>query len=114
MQFYALLTDTGMFLNDNAKLQIQRVGLKLCCGYAKLAASAVADRRKFWKATPKLHLFLHLCEWDVQMGNPRKFWCFADEDLVGQMISAGESCHPRTLAVTSMFKWLTVVCAENE
>ena len=85
----------------------------MCLAYARLAAAvAVTSKKKLWKGTPKLHLFMHLCEWDVQMGNPRKFWCFADEDLVGQMIKAGESCHPKTLAIASMFKWVTNVCEE--
>ena len=86
----------------------------MCRAYAKLACKAVFEKKRFWKVTPKLHLFLHLCEWDVEFGNPRFFWCFADEDLVGQMIKCGESCHPKTLAVASMFKWLTVVFSEQD
>ena len=66
-----------------------------------------------WKATPKLHLFLHMCEWDIEYGNPRFFWTYADEDMVGQMIKAGESCHPKTLAIAGMFKWLTLLFAED-
>ena len=113
VQFYALLDDNGLFLTGAAKQEIQRIGSKLCRTYAKLAAKAAASGAKLWKATPKLHLFQHLCEWDVDMGNPRFFWCYADEDLVGQMIKAGESCHPRTLAIASMFKWLTLVFADQ-
>ena len=113
VEFYDLLDENGLFLSDVAKQDLRRIGSKLCRTYAKLAAKAATDRQKLWKATPKLHLFLHLCEWDSDMGNPRFFWCYADEDLVGQMIQAGESCHPRTLAIASMFKWLTVVFADQ-
>jgi len=114
VEFYDVLDGNGLFLTDAAKLDIQRIGSTLCRTYAKLAAKAATNRQKLWKATPKLHLFQHLCEWDIDMGNPRFFWCYADEDLVGQMIQAGESCHPRTLAVASMFKWLTIVFADQD
>ena len=114
VQFYNVLDRNGMFLTDAAKQDIQRIGSKLCRTYAKLASEAAASREKLWKATPKLHLFFHLCEWDVEYGNPRFFWCYADEDLVGQMIKAGESCHPKTLAVASMHKWLTLVFTDQE
>ena len=44
-------------------------------------------RQKLWKFTPKIHLFLHLCEIQcVQYGNPRFWWTYCDEDLVGQLI----------------------------
>ena len=114
VKFYALLDENGLFLSDSAKKDIRKVGSKLCCTYAKLAANAAANGERLWKATPKLHMFQHLCEWDIDMGNPRFFWCYADEDLVGQMIKAGESCHPRTLGVASMFKWLTLVFADQD
>ena len=114
VEFYTLLKENGMFFTDDKKKQMQSVGSRLCRAYAKLACKAVSERKRMWKVTPKLHLFLHLCEWDVDFGNPRFFWCFADEDLVGQMIKSGESCHPKTLAVASMFKWLTVVFSEQD
>ena len=114
VKFYVLLDENGLFLNDFAKKDIRKVGSKLCCTYAKLAANAVAKGERLWKATPKLHMFQHLCEWEIDMGNPRFVWCYADEDLVGQMIKVGESCHPRTLGVASMFKWLTLVFADQD
>ena len=109
-----MLDSNGLFLIGAAKQEIRKVGSKLCRTYAKLAANAVANGEKMWKGIPKLHMFQHLCEWDIEMGNLRFFWCYADEDLVGQMIKAGESCHPRTLAIASMFKWLTFVFADHE
>ena len=55
-----------------------------------------------------------MCEWDIELGNPRFYWTYSDEEMVGQMIKAGESCNPRTSAVAAMYKWLTVVFSENE
>ena len=42
------------------------------------------------------------------MGNPRCYWTYADEDMVGHMIEVAQSCHPVTLAATAMFKWLVL------
>jgi hypothetical protein len=42
----------------------------------------------------------------VELGNPKFYWVYADEDLVGQMIEVSRSCHPTTVAATAMYKWL--------
>ena len=43
---------------------------------------------------PKHHLFLHLCEIGLQQhGNPRKIWCYGDEDELGSLIDIAESVH---------------------
>jgi hypothetical protein len=39
-------------------------------------------------------------------GNPRYFWTYPDEDLVGLSIEVAKSCHRNTLAVVSLAKWL--------
>ena len=96
-----------------AKEELAKVGSKLCRTFAKFSIQSIASRTKAWKCTPKLHLFIHICEWDTALGNPKFYWTYADEDMVGQMVKAGESCHPRTLAVAGMFKWLSVVFTEN-
>ena len=60
-----------------------------------------------FKMTPKLHLWEHLCEYQaLTYGNPRYYWTYSDEDLVGNMIDIAETCHVRTMAVTVLFKWL--------
>ena len=77
--------------------------------YASLAQEAVSDGERLWKLMPKLHLFVHLCEWQaVEVGNPRSYWTYVDEDLVGLLIEVAESCHPKTLAFSALFKWLHV------
>ena len=56
--------------------------------------------------TPKVHLMLHLCEDQApSVGNPKFYWVYADEDLVGSMIEVAESCHASTMAATAMVKW---------
>ena len=47
-----------------------------------LATKACNERVKLWKMMPKLHIFVHLCEWQaVEVGNPRSYWTYADEVL---------------------------------
>ena len=59
-----------------------------------------------WKLTPKVHLMLHLCLRQApSVGNPRFFWVYANEDLVGSMFEVAESCHASTVAPTAMIKW---------
>ena len=62
-----------------------------------------------WKATPKIHLIQELLQYQCQIwGNPSYYWCYGDEDLVGNMIEIGTSCHVVTLAFTALIKWLVL------
>ena len=84
VQFYALISGPDMFLSDDARRDIAAVGLRICVIYSRLSANALAARRKFWKISPKLHMFQHLAEWQsVEYGYPKFYWTYADEDMVG-------------------------------
>ena len=108
VRFYEILASEGQFMTAAAKTELPALGTNLCVLYSQLAAEAAAKRQKFWNMTPKVHLFQHLCEWQApEVGNPRFYWVYADEDLVGHMIEVAESSHARTMASTAMFKWLT-------
>ena len=107
-RFYHILANEDRFLSDDAKHELPRLGRSLCNMYAVFAAEAVATLARTWKATPKVHIFLHLCELQaVQYGNPRFYWVYADEDIVGKIVTVAESCHPRTMPLIAMWKWLT-------
>ena len=85
------------------------LGGRLAYMYQQFSASAFRKGLKLWKMSPKLHLFIHLAEVQcVLHGNPRYYWCYADEDLVGHMVENAETCHPATMAFTVLFKWLQV------
>ena len=45
--------------------------------------------------------------------NPKSYHTYADEDLVGLLVSIGESCHPHTLAATGLGKWLAFALSEK-
>ena len=108
VRFYEILASEGQFMTAAAKTELPALGTNLCVVYSQLAAEAAAKRQKFWDMTPKVHIFQHLCEWQApEVGNPRFYWVYADEDLVGHMIEVAESSHARTMASTAMFKWLT-------
>ena len=52
-----------------------------------------------------------MCEWAVPDTylNPRSYWCYADEDLVGTLVDIAEGCHPTTMAIVALTKF--VLCA---
>ena len=71
--FYQLIDSQGMFLDEDAKRKLPILG-RQCCGlFAALASESLELGRTAWKMTPKVHLMLHLCEWQSQMMNPRFF-----------------------------------------
>ena len=49
----------------------------------------------------------HLLEMQaIIYGDPKWWWCYADEDLDGLMIDVADGAHPSTLAFSVLFKWL--------
>lgn len=108
VRFYTILECEGVCLSPHARTELPKVGFRLCNIYAKLAHEAVEQGRMKWKLVPKFHLFQHLTEWQtVDFGNPRFWWCYPDEDLIGHLIEVAGSTHPRTMPLVSLFKWLT-------
>ena len=96
-----------MFLSPAAKSEIKDLAANLVILYNALSSEAANSQLKRWKFAPQFHLFCHLCEIQAQtLGNPRTFWTYADEDLVGHLIEVARSCHPSTVAETGMFKYL--------
>ena len=102
VRFYDILESSSMFLSNDVKKELPTLALQLGTCYQRLAADAFARGLRLWKITPKLHLFMHLCEIQaIVFGNPRFYWTYADEDLVRHMIEIASSVHPSTLAVIS-------------
>ena len=58
----------------------------------------VADvKRAYFYAEARRDIYVEIPEEDKQKG---------DEDMVGKMIVAAKSCHPRTLHLMAIWKWL--------
>jgi hypothetical protein len=107
--FYQILDNNSQFLTESSKSSIKRIGYTLAVLYTKLSKFAYDACLHLWKMSPKLHLFLHLCEWQApEYGNPKYYWCYSDEDLVGLAIEVARSCHPKTMAAMCLIKWLYV------
>ena len=107
VRFYEILDAETMFLAEATRDEIQLLGRNLALVYASLATKSAQARLKMWKLTPRMHLFVHLCEWQIAThGNPRYYWCYADEALVGLMSEVAATCHPLTMAASALYKWL--------
>ena len=108
-EFNKIVNSEGLHLSRAAIERIPVLARQLCILYNELS-NAAKDARppvKAWKASPKLHLFLELCEVQVpDTGiNPSFYWTYVDEDLVGQLVEVAEHCHPKTVAATGLGKW---------
>ena len=109
VRFYEILESESQFLCASAKAELPRLGQRLAELYARLADTALRNDERLFKMVPKFHLWEHLTEQQaLEYGNPRYWWTYGDEDLVGLMIEIADSCHPTTLAVSVLFKWLHV------
>ena len=106
-EFYRMLHDEGLHMSGASCKRAAEIGHQVCVIYAQLSRGAFDAGDKLWKTTPKIHLFAHLCEWiipDIGL-NPRSYWCYADEDLVGTLVEVGSSCHPSTVPSVGLTKW---------
>ena len=107
--FYDILRSEGQILSRHGAETLRRIGESLPRAYAHLAAEAVGMNKKGWKLVPKFHLFQHiLLSQARRFGNPKTYWTYADEDMVGQMVEVGQSCHSSTMPATALFKWLVL------
>lgn len=109
LRFYGILKQDRV-IDAGGKLELPRLGRDLCCLYAHLHAEAVELGQRAWKLVPKFHLFQHLCQIQaVSLGNPRFYWTYPDEDMVGQMAEVARTCHPTTMPSVALYKYLVVV-----
>ena len=107
-RFYVILKSNGMFLPSDAINEIASIGKNLVILYNALSTESAANQVKTWKFTPKFHLWIHLCEIQAALFNPRCFWTYSDEDLVGQIIEVAQTCHPSSVAATAIYKYLLI------
>ena len=104
---YDVMAASSQFFSDATLKDFRETGQSLVLLYSELHAEAFGLHQKLWKFPPKAHLVDHLVTYQAaEWGNPSYYWCYADEDLVGLCIEIAESCHPSTLAITALVKWL--------
>jgi hypothetical protein len=107
LRFYHIMDHASQFLTDGQKTELRKLSETFCGIYANLSAKSFAAGSRMWKIQPKLHLFQHLAEYMLAyQGNPRFYWTYQDEDLVGDMINVARGVHVDTLATSVLFKWI--------
>ena len=112
-RYYTLLDSESMFFSTEAKTEIHDFGNLMGNLYTQLSNIGFAFHVKLWKMSPKLHLFMHLCiDQSPLMGNPRSFYTYSDEDLIGQLIDIAKGVHPSTVAISVLFKWAVCVWSD--
>ena len=113
VRFYEIIDSQSQFMVDAIKVELLVLGKQLASMYCKLASMCFDANLRLWKLSPKLHLWLHLTEEQaVEYGNPRFWWCYSDEDLVGILIDVAEGLHPSTMHPVLLTKWLLFVYNE--
>jgi hypothetical protein len=115
LQRFYVLQDTGGRYFTAAQLEeLKKLSLVFGAVYGNLAATSFAARQRLWKFQPKFHLFAHLLEWQVVWaGNPRFFWTYQDEDLVGHLIEVAHGVHVACLATGVLLKWVNAAFGEE-
>jgi hypothetical protein len=110
VRFYSILMSESQFLTPGVRTELPELGNLLASMYSKIATLCFNADLRLWRLSPKLHLWLHLTEDQVvEFGNPRFWWCYGDEDLVGQMIELAKGLHPSTMSAVLLTKWMLLV-----
>ena len=105
-RFYIILNENDMFISAGDLDELKNIGKNLTVLYNALSVEAATNMKKIWKFVPKFNLFVHLCEIQSAVMNPRFFWTYSDEDLVGQLCEVARTCHPNTMGETALYKYL--------
>ena len=111
-RFYEIVDTDARFFTAPVLEELKRIGQEFMGCYIALSIEAAESVPPVhaWKLVPKFHIWQHLAEWVPSIwGNPRFFWTYCDEDLIGSMTEIGASCHPNTLPITALFKWLVYI-----
>ena len=87
---------------------LPHLGQSVARAYELLSSMYFEKGIKMWKMMPKVHLFEHLTEYMVAYWslNPKSFWTYQDEDLVGEVVQAAKQCHPSTMCEVLLYKWI--------
>ena len=108
-RFYDILDTCGDDLPPQVIIELREIGHTVARSYEVLCAMFHQAGEKMFKMVPKLHLFEHLVEDQVAYwGNPRTWWTYSDEDLVGLVIDMARGTHPSTMAHVMLYKWLLI------
>ena len=108
VRYYDILKTAPDYLDPNHIAEMRTIGRSVGRAYELLAAIYKERNVRMFKMMPKVHLFQHLTEYMIGYWrtNPRTFWTYQDEDLVGAVLSAAHATHPKTMCLILLYKWL--------
>ena len=90
-KLYDIMHSSGLVVPEASHLQMVEASDKFLLHYNWLSKAAVQNTIKMWLVVPKFHYHYHLVEgfWGL---NPKYFWCYGGEDLVGRASTLCHSC----------------------
>ena len=105
-RFYCIIEEGSAALSREDLNELEQISRIFSGTYMGLAREALAAEIRFWKATPKFHLFQHLLELQAKIANPTRFWAYADEDLQRHISHIAKSCSALRLVPVVLYKWV--------
>jgi hypothetical protein len=114
VRLYQIMAENGQFFAPAVQREFAKIGQDISKMLSVLAAEAHALGQRLWQYSPKVHLVEHMTgEQAATFGNPRYYWCYPDEDLVGLSVEVAENCHVKTMAEMVILKWL-ILAFDND
>ena len=99
----------GRFLPTEEAEELASLTEKILSYFNALAEHCVKLGKKLWKFLPKMHMFTHMGYDQAKKANPRRVHCYSDEDLVGKMKLICRRCHPMSLQVRSVERYVIMI-----
>ena len=106
-QFFYILMNEGMILDDGALERLRKARNAMLKGYHKLSTQCAYANEALYPIRPKFHALDHI-ERETQRTrlNPAYDWAFADEDQMGIMTRIIAKCHGSTHTQRALERWL--------
>ena len=114
-RLYELMRISSQFFSPEAAEEFKEVGQSMVAIYSTLYVEAHSQGKRLWKFPPKAHMVDHMVTYQAkEWGNPSYCWCYSDEDLVGLSVEIAKACHPNTMAITAIVKWLLLAFDQED
>ena len=102
-QYFHILSVGDRFFTQNEAKKLSEAGYTFLHMYSHLADLKLGSH--LWHIVPKFHHFQHLLDDALtDLGNPRFFTCFGDEDTVGQILRLAKAGHALTTVESALDK----------
>ena len=89
---YDIVMSSAIVLSPREHARAVNAADEFLLSYNWLAVDALTSNRNLYSVVPKFHYFWHLVNQHAKITNPRWYWCYTGEDLVGRASSLAHSC----------------------